>query len=62
MRNSVDEVANEVQLPKPHRRSLRGLLKPPPKRAIRDWREAQEAIEKAVVQEFVRRESGREEH
>ncbi len=45
----------EQPLPPPHRRSLRGILKPRPKKPIRDWREAQEAIEAAIAEEFEKR-------
>ena len=44
-------------LPAPHRRSLKGILKPRPRKPIKDWREAQEAIEDAVAEEFRRRQS-----
>ena len=42
-------------LPAPHRRSLKGILKPRPRKPIKDWREAQQAIEDAVAEEFKRR-------
>ena len=43
-------------LPAPHRRSLRGALKPRPTKPIKDWAKAQEAIERAAAKEFKRRE------
>lgn len=43
-------------LPAPHRRSLRGILKPRPRKPIRGWRQAQEAIQEAVAREFQGRE------
>ncbi len=44
-------------LPAPHRRSLRGILKPRPRKPIKDWREAQQTIEEAAVDEFRQREN-----
>ena len=44
-------------LPAPHRRSLRGILKPRPRKPIKDWREAQQTIEEAAVDEFRQRET-----
>ena len=42
-------------LPLEHRRSLRGMLKPRPKRAIRDHKTAQRIVERAVANEVMQR-------
>jgi len=42
-------------LPAPHRRSLYGILKPRPKRPIKDWRKAKERAWEAMAKERVRR-------
>lgn len=56
---AVQEVVNGrltvYFLPAPHRRSLRGILKPRPKRPIRDWKRAQQIVERAVAEEVMGR-------
>jgi bifunctional DNA-binding transcriptional regulator/antitoxin component of YhaV-PrlF toxin-antitoxin module len=42
-------------VPAPHRRSLRGILKPRPQRPIKNWSEMQGIIEKAVADEVMER-------
>jgi hypothetical protein len=40
-------------MPAPHRRSLRGILTPRPKQPIKDWSEAQRAIERGVTADYL---------
>lgn len=42
-------------VPAPHRRSLRGILKPRPKRAIKDRSEIQRIVENAVASDVMER-------
>jgi AbrB family looped-hinge helix DNA binding protein len=42
-------------LPAPHRRSLYGILKPRPKKPIKDWRKAKEQAWEAMSGERARR-------